>query len=333
MPEEKSAEERSAVEPPPTSGQQAQPQHGESAVTVLVALGANLLIALAKTVAAMISGSASMLAEAAHSWADTVNEVFLFIAGKRAEKPPTTRHPLGFGRDTYIWSLFAAVGLFAVGAAVSILHGISELGVRGPAENVLLNYAVLAISFVLEGISFLRAFAQVRKNAADADRDLLDFALTTSDPTVRAVVFEDAAALVGVVIAAIGIGLHQLTDNGVWDAVGSIAVGVVLGVVAVVLIQQNRIFLIGEAVDPRVRATVLDMLLKRPDVLGVGYLHLEYVGPGKVYLVAAVDLTEDAPEHEVAIRLRRIAEELQERPHILRAVLTLSLPEDAPAVP
>ncbi len=309
------------------------PQHGESVVTVLVALGANLLIALAKTVAALITGSASMLAEAAHSWADTVNEVFLFIAGKRAEKAPTVRHPLGFGRDTYIWSLFAAVGLFAVGAAVSILHGISELGVKGPAEDPLINYVVLAISFVLEGISFLRAFGQVRRNAADADRDLLDFALTTSDPTVRAVVFEDAAALVGVVIAAVGIALHQLTGNGVWDAAGSIAVGLVLAVTAIVLIQQNRRFLIGEAVDPQVRASVLDMLLKRPDVLGVGYLHLEYVGPGKVYLVAAVDLVDDAPEHEVAVRLRRIAEELQQRPHVLRAVLTLSLPEDPPAVP
>ncbi|HEY0373847.1 MAG TPA: cation transporter, partial [Amnibacterium sp.] len=130
---------------------------GESAVTVLVALGANLLIAIAKTVAALITASASMLAEAAHSWADTGNEVFLFIAGRRAAKPPTARHPLGFGRDTYVWSLFAAVGLFTVGAAVSVLHGIGELGVEGPAEEPLINYLVLAVSFVLEGVSFLRA--------------------------------------------------------------------------------------------------------------------------------------------------------------------------------
>lgn len=310
-----------------------QSEHGESMVTVVVALGANLLIAIAKTVAAMITASASMLAEAAHSWADTVNEVFLLIAGKRAAKPATTRHPLGFGRDTYVWSLFAAVGLFAVGAAVSVLHGITELGAHGPAEHPLINYVVLAISFVLEGVSFLRGFHQVRRSAAAAERDLLDFALTTSDPTVRAVVFEDAAALIGVVIAALGVALHQLTGAALWDALGSIAVGVVLGITAVVLIQQNRRFLIGEAVDPRVRASVLDLLLQHDDVLGVGYLHLEYVGPGVVFLVAAVDLTDDAPEHEVAARLRRIAEELERRPHVLRAILTLSLPEDAPAVP
>jgi cation diffusion facilitator family transporter len=308
-------------------------QQSESAVTVLVALGANLLIALAKSGAALFTASASMLAEAAHSWADTGNEVFLFIAERRAAAPPTARHPLGFGRDTYVWSLFAAVGLFTVGAAVSILHGITELGVRGPAEHPIVNYVVLAVSFVLEGISFLRAFQQVRRSASEADRDLLDFALTTSDPTVRAVVFEDAAALVGIVIAALGVALHQVTGSALWDAAGSIAVGVVLGVTAVVLIQQNRRFLIGEAVDPRVRAGVLQMLLERQDVVGVSYLHLEYVGPGKVYLVAAVDLLEDAPEHEVAARLRSLSDELEQRPHVLRAVLTLSLPGDPPAVP
>jgi cation diffusion facilitator family transporter len=306
---------------------------GESAVTVLIALGANLLIALAKTVAALITASASMLAEAAHSWTDTGNEVFLYIAGRRAAKAPTARHPLGFGRDTYVWSMFAAVGLFTVGAAVSVLHGIGELGVKGPAEHPIINYIVLAVSFVLEGVSFLRAFQQVRRSAGAAQQDLLDFALTTSDPTVRAVVFEDAAALVGIVIAAVGVGLHQVTGNGIWDAVGSIAVGLVLGVTAILLIQQNRRFLIGEAVDPRIRASVLDLLLQNDDVLGVTYLHLEYVGPGLVYLVAAVDLTEDAPEHEVAIRLRRLAQALEERPHVRRAILTLSVPGDAPAVP
>ena len=314
-------------------GRSAEAAGGESAVTVLIALGANLLIALAKTVAALLTASASMLAEAAHSWADTGNEVFLYIAGRRAAKPPTVRHPLGFGRDTYVWSMFAAVGLFTVGAAVSVLHGIGELGVKGPAEHPIINYVVLAVSFVLEGVSFLRAFQQVRRSAGAAQQDLLDFALTTSDPTVRAVVFEDAAALVGIVIAAVGVGLHQVTENGIWDAVGSIAVGLVLGVTAILLIQQNRMFLIGEAVDPRIRASVLDLLLQNDDVLGVTYLHLEYVGPGLVYLVAAVDLTDDAPEHEVAIRLRRLAQSLEERPHVRRAIITLSVPGDAPAVP
>ncbi len=311
----------------------ARDEHGESALTVLVALVANLLIAIAKSVAAMITGSASMLAEAAHSWADTGNEIFLMVAGRRAAKPPTPRHPLGFGRDAYVWSLFAAVGLFTVGAVVSILHGVNELSATGPAEDPLVNYVVLGISFVLEAVSFVRGFGQVRRSAKAADREVLAFTVATSDPTVRAVVFEDAAALIGVLLAVIGIALHQLTGSAVYDAAGSILIGVVLAVTAVVLIQLNRKFLIGEAVDPRVRASVLHMLRDHDDVTRITYLHLEYVGPGSVFLVAAVDLANDEPESSVARTLRRLADELEQRPHVLRAILTLSSPGDPDAVP
>jgi cation diffusion facilitator family transporter len=313
--------------------QAATDEHGESVITVMVALVANLLIAVAKSVAAMITGSASMLAEAAHSWADTGNEIFLIVAGRRAAKPPTARHPLGFGRDAYVWSLFAAVGLFTVGAVVSIIHGVNELSAEGPAEDPLINYIVLAISFVLEAVSFVRGFSQVRRSAREADRDVLSFTVATSDPTVRAVVFEDAAALVGVILAAIGVALHQITGSGVWDAAGSILIGVVLALTAVLLIELNRRFLIGEAVDPRIRASVLGMLADHTDVTRVTYLHLEYVGPGSVFLVAAVDLANDEPESAVAVTLHRLAKELEERPHVLRAILTLSDPADADAVP
>jgi cation diffusion facilitator family transporter len=311
----------------------AKSEQSESVVTVLVALVANALIAVAKTAAALLTGSASMFAESAHSWADAGNEVFLYIAGKRAAKEPTTRHPLGFGRDAYVWSMFAAVGLFTVGAFVSVQHGISQLGEHGPAEDPLVNYVVLAIAFVLEGISFLRGFQQVSRSAAAAQSDVLSYTVNTSDPTVRAVVFEDAAALVGVVIAAVGIGLHQITGSAVFDAIGSILVGVVLGITAVVLIQQNRKFLIGEAVDPRVRRAILDLLLEHSEITRVSYLHLEYVGPGLVFLVAAVDLSGDAPEHAVAERLARLSDELEDRPHVRRAILTLTTPAEADAVP
>jgi cation diffusion facilitator family transporter len=307
--------------------------HSESLVTVLVAFFANAAIAIAKTIAAILTGSASMVAESVHSWADAGNEVFLYVAGKRAVKAADDRHPLGYGRDAYVWSMFAAVGLFTVGAAVSVQHGVSELGAHGPAEYPLVNYLVLGISFVLEGISFARAYVQVRRSAADARSDVLDYAVNTSDPTVRAVIFEDAAALAGILIAVAGVGLHQITGSALYDAIGSIAVGVLLGITAVFLIQQNRKFLIGEAVDPDIRSAVLSMLLEHHEIKGVSYLHLEYIGPGSVYLVAAVDLEGDAPESAVALRLRGLAEQLQERPHVRRAVLTLTAPGDAPAVP
>ena len=302
----------------------------ESLVTVVVAFIANAAIAVAKTVAAMLTGSASMAAESAHSWADTGNEVFLFVAERRAGKEPDAGHPLGYGRDTYVWSMFAAVGLFTVGAVLSIQHGISELASKGEATDPFIAYLVLGVSFVLEGVSFVRALGQVRRSAGELDRDVLDYAVNTSDPTVRAVFFEDLAALIGILIAALGILLHQLTGSEFWDAAGSIGVGVLLGIVAVMLIQQNRKFLIGEAVNPDLRRGALQLLLEHPEITRVTYLHLEYVGPGQVFLVAAVDLEGDAPESEIAERLRRLNEELQAKPHILRAVLTLSTRAEAP---
>ena len=150
----------------PSSEQQDRP---ESLLTVVIAFAANLLVAIAKTIASLLTGSASMVAEAAHSWADTGNEVFLLVAERRGARKRDAKHPLGYGRETYIWSMFAAFGLFTAGAIVSIYHGISELGDTGPAEDVLINYVVLAASFVLEGTSFLQAYRQAH-GAATKDR-------------------------------------------------------------------------------------------------------------------------------------------------------------------
>ena len=225
---------------------------GESTRTVLFAFAANLCVALAKTVAAVISGSASMVAESAHSWADTGNQIFLLVANRRGARPADARHPMGHGREAYVWSLLAAVGLFVVGAAVSIWHGVSDLlHEPGGHENYLIAYIVLGLALLFEGASFLQATRQLHDEAEEYDRDLLEHALATSDPTTRAVFAEDSAALIGLVIALAGIGLHQLTDNAMWDAIGSILVGVLLAVVAVILIDRNRRFLTGEPASPR----------------------------------------------------------------------------------
>lgn len=301
----------------------------ESLLTVLIALGANLLIAVAKTFAAVLTGAASMLAEAAHSWADAGNEVFLYIATKRATKPRDVVHPMGYGREAYVWSLFAAFGLFAVGAGVSIMHGVQELIDPEPASLFGVSYAVLAVAFVLEGVSFLRAFKQSRAQARATSRDVLDHVMRTSDPTLRAVFFEDAAALVGLGIAFVGILLHQLTGSAVPDAIGSILVGVLLAVVALVLITQNRRFLIGVTVDPDVRVAALQRLLEEPNITRVTYLHIEYVGPGRVFLLAAVDLAGDDAEHVVAEQLNELEDAIGQSPRVERAVLTLSRPHAA----
>lgn len=222
----------------------------ESTLTVLLAFAANLLVALAKTVAAVVTGSASMMAEATHSWADTGNEVLLVIADRRSKHPADRAHPFGYGREAYVWSMFAALGLFALGAGVSITHGIQELFRSEPASDFGIAYTVLAVAFVLEGISFAQAFRQMRRGAQEADRDLLEQALTTSDPTLRALFAEDFAAVIGIVVATGGVLAHDLTGSPVPDAIGSILVGLLLGVVALVLFDRNRDFLVGGGAGP-----------------------------------------------------------------------------------
>jgi cation diffusion facilitator family transporter len=302
-------------------------------LTVVIALTANTTLAVLKSIVAVVTGSASMVAEAAHSWADAGNEVFLVIAERRAEKPADPTHPLGHGREAYVWSMIAAFGLFAVGAAVSVIHGIQSLGAEEEEAEYLWAYVVLGAAFVLEGISFFQARREVRKGARSANVSRATFLDRTSNPTLRAVFFEDAAALIGIVIAVAGLALHQATGKPVYDAVGSILVGLLLGFVAVYLLRRNMAFLVGQIADPRAYETVLGWLRERPEVETVNTLHLEYVGPGKVFLVGSVDLVGDDPESQAAEELQRLEDHLEERHDIARAVLSLAAPGRAPSIP
>jgi cation diffusion facilitator family transporter len=300
----------------------------ESLPTVLLALGTNLLVAVAKSAAAVITKSASLTAEAAHSWADTGNELFLLVANRQAARPADRAHPLGHGREAYVWSLFAAVGLFVAGGAISITHGVNELRSRTPAEDFAVGYVVLAVSFVLEGTSFLQSVRQARAAANAMRRDLIEHVMATSDPTLRAVFAEDAAALIGLVLATAGLVAHQATGSPVPDAIGSIMVGVLLTVVAVVLINRNRLFLVGQEADPRVRAAVLRALLDHPEVARVTYLRLEVAGPRMISVVGDVDLTGDDVESHVADRLRALEAKMSASPAIVGAVFSLSAPDE-----
>ncbi|TQM54584.1 cation diffusion facilitator family transporter [Humibacillus xanthopallidus] len=302
---------------------------GESMLTVIIALVANALIAVAKSIVAVITGSASMVAEAAHSWADAGNEIFLLIAERRAAKPRDAGHPFGYGREAYVWSMFAAFGLFGAGAVVSVWHGITALGHEEPETSYFWAYAVLAIAFILESVSFFQATRQTRAEARRLGLRPLRFIANTSNPTLRAVFAEDAAALVGLVIAGLGILLHQITGNAVYDAIGSILVGLLLGVVAIFLIGRNRDFLVGETVRPELWRRAYDELHASGEVERVTFLHLEFVGPSKVFLVAAVDLTGDDTEAHVAGRLTELGRRLERSELIERAMITLSR-SDAP---
>lgn len=302
---------------------------GSSLLTVIIAFTANALVAAAKSVAAVLTGSASMTAEAAHSWADTGNQVFLFMAERRSRRPRDHSHPMGYGREAYVWSMFAAFGLFTAGAVVSVMHGVQEIIAPEPASDFLVAYVVLAVAFVLEGVSFVQALRQTREAARELERRTLEQVLISSDPTLRAVFAEDAAALLGLVVAFAGVFLHQVTGSPLPDAVGSIIVGLLLAVVAVVLIDRNRRFLVGQGVTPDIERSMARRLLEHGDIARLTYLHLEFVGPRKLYLVAAVDLQGDHPEHEVAVALRRIERELEDHETVEEAVLTLATSDEA----
>lgn len=304
---------------------------GESLLTVLVALVANGLLAIAKSVAAAVTGSASMVAEAAHSWADTGNEVFLLVAERKGSRPRDEAHPRGYGRSTYIWSLVAAFGLFSAGAVVSLWHGVTELTGEEAEPSYTINYIVLGVAFLLEGVSFAQATRQVHGAARRFGLHPLRFVSRTSNPTLRAVFFEDSAALAGILLAGAGIALHQLTGEAVFDALGSVAVGILLGFVAVFLMRRNMDYLLGEGLTPELRSRVIAQLLEHPQIDRIAYLHVEYVGPQRLFVVAAVDLTGDDREGDLAVRLRTVEAEIECNPLIEDAILTLA-PPDEPAL-
>jgi divalent metal cation (Fe/Co/Zn/Cd) transporter len=227
-----------------------------------------------------------------------------------------------------VWSLFAAIGLFVAGAAVSVTHGIQELMHPEPASHFAVGYVVLGVSFVVEGISFLQSVRQAKPEAESVQRDLIEYVLAAWDPTLRAVFAEDSAALIGLVIAAVGLAAHQVTGSVVPDAAGSILVGVLLAVIAVVLINCNRLFLVGQEAGPLVRKAALQTLLDTPEVARVTYLRLEIVGPRMIFVIGDVDLTGDDTESHVAIRLRALEAKISESPAVADAVLSLSAPDE-----
>ncbi|MDF1604256.1 cation diffusion facilitator family transporter [Nocardioides sp. YIM 152315] len=311
-----------------------EPSQGQSLFTVLVALVANGLLAIAKSAAAALTGSAAMVAEAAHSWADTGNEVFLVIAERSGSRPRDEKHPRGYGRATYAWSMVAAFGLFTAGAVVSIWHGVTELAAESADEaSYTVNYVVLGLAFVLEGSSFLQASRQVHGASRRFGMHPLRYVARTSNPTLRAVFFEDFSALLGILIAAAGIGLHQLTGNSIYDALGSIAIGLLLAFVAVFLIRRNMDYLLGEGPTADTRSRVIAGILEHPQVERLTYLHLEYVGPQRLFVVAAVDLVGDDTEDHLALRLRAVEADIERHPLIEDAVLTVAPPDEASLTP
>jgi cation diffusion facilitator family transporter len=261
----------------------------DSTGTVLLAGAANLAIAVAKAVAGLVSGSTALLAEAAHSVADTLNQVFLLTALRRSRKPADARHPFGYGMECYFWSLLAAVGIFVLGAGFSIAEGIRAVLRPEPIAALVVAYSVLVVSFVFESISWLRAVRQVRREARDRGIPTLEH-LKQAEPAVKTVAFEDSAALIGLLIAAAGVTLSALTGEEFWDGAASIAIGVLLIGVAFTLGRDNKSMLIGEALPQETQREIRDLIAASPGIDTVVELLSLRLAPEEVLVVVRVDL-------------------------------------------
>ncbi|MGW2865982.1 cation diffusion facilitator family transporter [Streptomyces sp. NPDC001205] len=268
-------------------------------LTVLVALGANLLIAAAKAGAGVLAGSPALLSEAAHSVADSMNEVFLLAALRRSRRPADQHHPFGYGKERYFWSLLAAVGIFVMGGCFSFLQGVDAL--RSDHQESTAGYvaglSVLGVALVAEGGSLLRALYQVRGQRG---------AGIGHDPALRTVVAEDGTAVVGVLLAAAGMALHMVTGRVVWEASASLCIGLLLVYVAYRLGKEARDQLIGEAVDPELRDSIRALLDEQPEIDSVASLLTMRLGLDSALVAARVDLRPGLDSEDVEVVSERI---------------------------
>jgi len=271
----------------------------ESVGTVILAGSANLAIAVAKLVAGLVSGSSAMLSEAAHSLADTITEVFLYVALVRGRQPADEQHPFGHGKESFVWAFIAALFTFVGGAGFSIYHGITAIVADEKSGDFLWSYVVLAISFVAEGTSFLRAQRQVAGESRRWGVTRSRFLRLTPDTTVKAVYFEDSAALIGLILAALGLLLTEMTGDEVWDGVSSIAIGVLLFLVAAILARSNVSLLVGRSVPRRIHNQIAADLAGIPIVVAVPTLLTMQLGPGEVLVAAKVDFEDEVTGGEI----------------------------------
>ncbi|MBO0516926.1 cation diffusion facilitator family transporter [Streptomyces beijiangensis] len=292
----------------------------ESTTTVVVAAVANLGIAVAKAVAGVISGSSAMLSEAAHSVADTVTEVLLLTALKRSEKPADEDHPLGYGAERYLWAMFAAVATFVGGAVFSVYDGIHTLVHGEELGDPLVSYIVLGVSFLLEGYSLRTGVRQVRGEAARLKAPVRHYLRHTPDTAVKAVVMEDSAALVGLLVAAGGLLGGQLTGSGVYDGIASILIGVLLVYVAWELGRSNANLLIGRPLPKQMRAAVREELLSVPHIVGVLELTTLLQGPKEILIAAKIDFRDVSTAEEIEWACEEAEEQLRERFPAIRRV-------------
>ncbi len=296
----------------------------DSMRTVLVALGSGLVVALAKVAVAVFTGSSAMAAEASHSLADTANDFFLFVAQRRSSRHPDGRHPLGYGREAYFWALIAALGVFVAGAAFSLREGIAELIHPGVTSSFTVAYVVLAVSAVFDLVSFRQSAGQMIVRGRRYHRGLIDESKVTSDPTLRAVFVEDAVSVSGDVVTFAALGLNQITGSSIPQGVAAVLIGLVLIRVSLRLVKRSHDFLVGawqltptahgdrdddgstQPLSPADEERIRAFLLAYPGVTAIHEVLVTFLGPGRAWVIARLDVADDLPAAQVKSLVRGI---------------------------
>jgi cation diffusion facilitator family transporter len=310
----------------------------DSLRTVLVAIGADLGVALAKVGAAVFTGSSAMAAEASHSLADTANDVFLLLAQRRGSRPSDDQHPLGYGREAYFWALIAALGVFIAGAAFSLREGIAELIHPTGTSSFAVAYVVLAVSAVFDLVSFRQSAGQMIMRGRRFHRDLLEESRVTSDPTLRAVFNADAVSVSGDVITLAALALNQITGSSIPQGVAAVLIGLVLIRISLRLVKRSHDFLVGawvltpaaprrrgardstQPLQPADEEKARAFLLGYPGVTSVRELLVTFIGPGRVWIVARIDIDDGLQGAQVTSLVRGIESGMKrESEHVYRA--------------
>ena len=282
-----------------------------SRTAVLAALVGNAMVALTKIGAALWTGSSAMTSEAIHSVVDTTNEALLLYGYRRANRPPDESHPLGYGRELYFWSFIVALLIFALGSGVSLYQGVLHVLSPEPIQDPVVSYVVLGLSFIFEGTSWLIAFRRFR---ADGERFGYYRALIRSkDPPAFMVLLEDSAALLGIVIAAVATAAAVLLKQPLWDGVGSILIGVLLGTTSVVLARESKSLLIGEPADPELARSILELARRSPGVVQANGLLTVQMSPTEVVAALSVEFSDDRRADDIEQAVVGIETQIRER--------------------
>ncbi len=284
-----------------------------SKTAVVAALVANLGIAVFKLIAALVSGSSSMLAESYHSFSDTMNQVFLLIGIWRSKKPADKTHPFGYGKEQFFWAFIVALMLFGIAGGLSIREAYHKFMHPEPLKDVTLSFIALGFAFAFETVALVIAFRQFRQEVKRERFDgFLDGIRHSKDPTILTVIFEDTLALISIVVAFTCILLSVVTSNPVFDALGSLIIGIFLMVFALVLANENKKLLIGEAVTPYRRKMVLKAIQEIPEVNEVITLKTLQIGPTHAIVTAEIDFRDNLVTNQIETAVDRIEEKIRE---------------------